>query len=120
MSCAAFEDMHLKSLSPARRCFACHSLGGFSALGTVSDIQPNSSLVDIVFYCGLTIQHAVERDEQGRSNDTVNPNHVGKTLDDAALREVVNTVLNGKDCFLEIVDFNVKVRQQFFISLCAY
>ena len=36
-------------------------LGEFSALAAVADILPNSSLVDIVFYHGLTMQHAVER-----------------------------------------------------------
>ncbi|KAI0264304.1 hypothetical protein BGY98DRAFT_1041823 [Russula aff. rugulosa BPL654] len=30
------------------------------------------------------------------------------TFDDAALREIVNTVSNGRDCLLEIVNFNVE------------
>ena len=92
--------------------FAGHSLGEFSALAAVADILPNSSLVNIMFCRGLTMQHAVERDKQGRSNYAmcaVNPSRIGKTLDDAALREIVNTILNGKDCLLEIVNFNVEV-----------
>ena len=66
------------------------------------------------------MQHAVERDEQGRSNYTmcaVNPSRVGKTSDDAALREIVDTTSNGRDRLLEIVNFNVEVRIQVFMSL---
>ena len=48
--------------------FASHSLGEFSALTAVADILPNSSLIDIVFYYSLTMQHTVEHDEQGHSN----------------------------------------------------
>jgi hypothetical protein len=36
------------------RIFAGHSLGEFSALASVAHILPNSSLVDVVFYRGLT------------------------------------------------------------------
>jgi malonyl CoA-acyl carrier protein transacylase len=61
-------------------------------------ILPNSSLVDIVFYRGLTMQHAVERDEQDRSDYAmcaVNSSRVGKTFNDAALCEiVVDTISN--------------------------
>ena len=40
----------------------------------------------------------------------INPSHVSKTFDDAALREVVDTISNVGDCLLEIVNFNVEVR----------
>ena len=93
-------------------CFAGHSLGEFSALASVADILPNSSLVDVVFYRGLTMQRAVERDEQSRSNYAmcdVNPSHVSKTFDNAALRGAVDTISNVRDCLLEIVNFNVEV-----------
>ena len=105
----------MKGLVRPDASFAGHSLGEFSALASVTDILPNSSLVDIVFYRGLTMQHAVERDEQGRSNYAmcaVNPSRVGKTFDDAALREIVDTISN-RECLLEIVNFNVEVRRQF-------
>jgi malonyl CoA-acyl carrier protein transacylase len=54
----------LAQLGAADRRFACHSLGELSALGAVADILPNYPLIDIVFYWGLTMQHAVERDGQ--------------------------------------------------------
>ncbi|KAF8271214.1 fatty acid synthase [Lactarius quietus] len=83
-------------------------------LASVADILPNSSLVDVVFYRGLTMQRAVERDELSRSNYAmcaVNPGRVSKTFDDAALREVVDTISDLRDCLLEIVNFNVEGQQ---------
>jgi fatty acid synthase subunit alpha, fungi type len=106
--------MHSKGLVQLGATFAGHSLGELSALASVVNILPNSSLVVIVFYHSLTMQHTVERDEQGRSNYAmcaVNPSHVSKTFDDAALCKIVNTISNGRDCLLEIVNFNVEVRQ---------
>ena len=51
----------------------------------------------------------------------VNFSHIGKTFDDAALREICgDTVSNGRDCVLETVNFNVEVRQQIFMSLRSY
>ena len=69
------------------------------------------------------MHHPVKHDEQGRSNYAmcaVNPSHIGKTFNDTALREIVNMIANGRDCLLEIVNFNIEVRKQFFISLCSY
>ncbi len=123
MSRAAFEDLRSKGFVQPDAAFAGHSLGEFSALASVADILPNSSLVDVVFYRGLTMQRAVERDEQSRSSYAmcaVNPSHVSKTFDDVALREVVDTISNVGDCLLEIVNFNVKVRSRFFMLACSY
>ena len=50
----AFEDMGSRGSGPAGAAFAGHSLGEFSRLPAVTDILPNFSLVDIVFYCSLT------------------------------------------------------------------
>ncbi|KAI9439787.1 fatty acid synthase [Lactarius indigo] len=114
MSRAAFEDLRAKGFVQPYAAFAGHSLGEFSALASVADILPNSSLVDVVFYRGLTMQRAVERDEQSRSNYAmcaINPGRVSKTFDDAALREVVDTISNLRDCLLEIVNFNVEGQQ---------
>jgi fatty acid synthase subunit alpha len=69
------------------------------------------------------MQHAVERDGQVTQNYAmyaVNLSHVGMTFDDAALREIVNTISSGRDCLLEIVDFNVEVRRQLFMLLRGY
>ena len=115
MSHAAVEDLRSKGFVQPDAASAGHSRG-FPAFASVADILPNSSLVDVVFYRGLTMQHAVERDEQSLSSYAmcaVNPSRVSKTFDDAALREVVDTISN-------VGDFNVEVRSQFFMLACSY
>jgi fatty acid synthase subunit beta len=57
----AFKDTHSRNLVQPDAALAGHSLGEFSALASVADILPNSSLIDIVFYRGLTMQRVVER-----------------------------------------------------------
>jgi malonyl CoA-acyl carrier protein transacylase len=100
LSCAAFEDLRSKCFVQPDAAFAGHSLGEFSALASVADILPNSSLLDVVFYRGPTMQRAVEHDEQSRASYAicaVNPSRVNKTFDDATLREVVDTISNVGD-----------------------
>jgi fatty acid synthase subunit beta len=59
MEKAAFEDMKAKGLVQRGCAFAGHSLGEYSALAAIGDVLPIESLVDIVFYRGLTMQVAV-------------------------------------------------------------
>jgi len=109
---AAFDDMRSKGLVPDGCAFAGHSLGEYSALASMGDVLPISSLVDIVFYHGITMQRAVERDEQNRSNYAmcaVNPSRISATFDDMALREVVDSIGHKTGLLLEIVNFNVEV-----------
>ncbi|KZT67951.1 hypothetical protein DAEQUDRAFT_367722 [Daedalea quercina L-15889] len=111
---AAFEDMRSKGLVQNGAPFAGHSLGEYSALASIADVLAISSLVDIVFYRGITMQRAVERDAQNRSNYAmcaVNPSRVSKTFTDAALREVVDDIAQKTSCLLEIVNFNVEGQQ---------
>jgi len=95
MAHPAFEDLLSKGFVQPDATFAGHSLGEFSALASVADIFPNSYLIDIVFYRGLTMQRVVKRNGQSRSNYAmcaVDPSRVGKTFDDAALHEVIDTL----------------------------
>jgi fatty acid synthase subunit alpha len=110
---AAFEDMKSKGLVQTDCAFAGHSLGEYSALASIADILTISALVDVVFYRGITMQRAVERDAHNRSNYAmcaVNPSRIGKSFNDAALREVVDTVSHQTSLLLEIVNYNVEVR----------
>ena len=69
-------------------------------------------LVHVVFYRDITTQRTVERDEQNRSNYAmcvVNPGRVSKTFNDAALREVVDSIAHRTDLLLEVVNYNVEV-----------
>jgi len=110
---AAFEDMRVKGFVQKDCAFAGHSLGEYSALASIADVLPISALVDVVFYRGITMQRAVERDSENRSNYAmcaVNPSRISKTFSDAALREVVETISTLTDTLLQIVNYNVEVR----------
>ena len=70
-------DTHGERPVPSRTCvhqgswfnvtaaFAGHSLGEYSALAALAEVMPIESLVSVVFYRGLTMQVAVERDAAG-------------------------------------------------------
>ncbi|PFH52946.1 hypothetical protein AMATHDRAFT_138867 [Amanita thiersii Skay4041] len=111
---AAFEDMRVKGFVQKDCAFAGHSLGEYSALASIADVLPISALVDVVFYRGITMQRAVERDSQNRSNYAmcaVNPSRVHKSFNDAALREVVDSISVITSSLLEIVNYNVEGQQ---------
>ncbi|KAI1340430.1 beta subunit of fatty acid synthase [Xylariaceae sp. FL0016] len=110
MEKASFEDMNAKGLVPRDSTFAGHSLGEYSALAALADVLPIESLVSVVFYRGLTMQVAVERDAQGRSNYSmcaVNPSRISKTFGEAALRFVVSNIAEETGWLLEIVNYNI-------------
>lgn len=65
---AAFVDLSSKGLVQPRSPFGGHSLGEYAALASIADVMPISSLIDVVFYRGLTMNRAVVRDSKGRSN----------------------------------------------------
>ncbi|KAK9462405.1 acyl transferase domain-containing protein [Lipomyces oligophaga] len=114
MEKASFEDMKSKGLVPADCSYAGHSLGEYSALTALGDVMPLESLVDVVFYRGMTMQVAVPRDSLGRSNYgmcAVNPSRVSKTFTDSALRYVVEHIAQQTKWLLEIVNFNVENQQ---------
>ena len=112
--------MRLKGLIQRSSVFAGHSFGEYSALASIADVLPISSLVDVVFYRGITMQRAVERDEQNRSNYAmcaVNPGRVSKSFNDQALREVVDSIAHRTELLLEIVNYNVEVSNEAFITM---
>ena len=120
---AAFEDMQSKGCIQKNAIFAGHSLGEYSALASVAGVLPISSLVDVVFYRGITMQRAVERDSANRSNYAmcaVNPSRISSSFNDSALREVVDDISRKTNCLLEIVNFNVEVRQFFFSFVAIF
>lgn len=110
MEKASFEDMRSKGLVQRDSSFAGHSLGEYSALAALADVMPIESLVSVVFYRGLTMQVAVERDAQGRSNYSmcaVNPSRINKTFNEQALQYVVENIAEETGWLLEIVNYNV-------------
>jgi fatty acid synthase subunit beta, fungi type len=110
MEKASFEDMKSKGLVPRDSTFAGHSLGEYSALTALADVMPIESLVSVVFYRGLTMQVAVERDAAGRSNYSmcaVNPSRISKKFNEEALQFVVDNISEETDWLIEIVNYNV-------------
>lgn len=110
MEKASFEDMRSKGLVQRDSSFAGHSLGEYSALAALAEVMPIESLVAVVFYRGLTMQVAVERDETGRSNYSmcaVNPSRISKTFNESALQYVVENIAEETGWLLEIVNYNV-------------
>ena len=110
MEKAAFEDMRSKGLVQRDSSFAGHSLGEYSALASIAEVMPIESLVSVVFYRGLTMQVAVERDAQGRSNYSmcaVNPSRISKTFTEEALQFVVENISESTGWLVEIVNYNV-------------
>ncbi len=80
----------------------------------ISRVRPIESIVSVVFYSGLTMQVAVERDASGRSNYSmcaVNPSRISKTFNEEALRFVVSSVAEETGWLLEIVNFNIANQQ---------
>ena len=109
---ASFEDMRAKGFVQNDCAFAGHSLGEYSALASIAGVLHISALVDVVFYRGITMQRAVERDAHNRSNYAmcaVNPSRISKTFSETALREVVDTIATRTSTLLEIVNYNVEV-----------
>ena len=110
MEKASFEDMKSKGLVPRDSTFAGHSLGEYSALTALADVMPIESLVSVVFYRGLTMQVAVERDASGRSNYSmcaVNPSRISKTFNEQALQYVVDNIAEETGWLIEIVNYNI-------------
>ncbi|CAK40114.1 uncharacterized protein An09g01750, partial [Aspergillus niger] len=110
MEKAIIEDMKDKGLLADHCSFAGHSLGEYSALAAIAEIMPIESLVSVVFYRGLTMQMAVERDEQGRSNFSmcaVDPSRLSKSFNEARLQYLVSLIAKETGWLLEIVNYNV-------------
>lgn len=85
--------MRSKGLVQKASEFASHSLGEYFAVAGV------------VFYRGITMQRAVERDAQNRSNyamRAVKLSRVAKMFNDAALRYVVDNIASCTGCLLDV------------------
>lgn len=114
MEKAAFEDLKAKGLIPVDAAFAGHSLGEYAALASLADIMSIESLVEVVFYRGMTMQVAVPRDSSGRSNYgmiAINPGRVAPTFTQDGLKFVVEKVAARTNWLVEIVNYNVENQQ---------
>ncbi|KAI1120131.1 fatty acid synthase beta subunit [Nemania abortiva] len=115
MQLAAFRDLEARGIVDGQGCvYAGHSLGEYSALACVSQVMPVETLVSVVFYRGLCMQVAVERDEAGRSDYSmcaVNPSRVNRACSEDTLRNIVRTIRDTTGSLIEIVNLNVSNMQ---------
>jgi fatty acid synthase subunit alpha, fungi type len=80
-------------------------------LGAIGNVLSIENMVDVTFYRGMTMQVAVPRDAQGRSNYgmcAVNPSRVSHQFGEDGLKLVVSSICRKTNCLLEIVNYNVE------------
>ncbi|KAJ5998172.1 beta subunit of fatty acid synthase [Penicillium canescens] len=111
---AAMADLKDRGIIQEGASFAGHSLGEYGALSAFAEFMRFEDLLQVVFYRGLAMQIAIERDDQGRTNFSmaaVNPIRVGEFFKEAALRKLVEVITTTTNALLEIVNFNVEGEQ---------
>ncbi|KAJ3041629.1 3-oxoacyl-[acyl-carrier-protein] synthase [Rhizophlyctis rosea] len=111
MEIASFSDMKANGLVQQDCAFAGHSLGEYAGLSAFGEVLSVEALVDVVFYRGMTMQVAVPRDAEGRSDYgmcAVNPFRVSPSLGDQGLRFIVPGIAKRSKGLLEIVNYNVE------------
>jgi fatty acid synthase subunit beta len=114
MEVAAFQDMKSKGLVSDTSKYAGHSLGEYAALAAIADMMPLEQILSIVFYRGLSMQVAVERDDEGLSEFgmmAVDPSRVTKTFTVTQLEAIVKEIAKESSELLEIVNYNVQDKQ---------
>ncbi|KAF2028408.1 beta subunit of fatty acid synthase [Setomelanomma holmii] len=111
---ASFEDMASRGLVSDKSKYAGHSLGEYAALCAIANMMPLEQILSIVFYRGLSMQVAVERDEEGQSEfgmTAVDPSRVTKGFDIKKLETTVKAIAEESGALLEIVNYNVQDKQ---------
>lgn len=81
MEMAEFEHLRVRGMVQHDARYAGHSLGEYSALGSLTTFMSFESLLDLVFHRAFTMQNALARDangETGYSMMAVNPSRIGK------------------------------------------
>ncbi|KAJ2719175.1 fatty acid synthase alpha subunit Lsd1 [Coemansia sp. Benny D115] len=114
LAVATIADMKSYGVFQVGATFAGHSLGEYAALVAMCEIFKFEDIIDVVFYRGLVMQSAVKRDKHGRSQYgmvAINPSHVGKWFDEAALTLVVASIVKQQSELLEVVNYNVRGQQ---------
>ncbi|KAJ2125831.1 fatty acid synthase alpha subunit Lsd1 [Coemansia sp. RSA 720] len=103
---AAVADMQTRELVQKHAVFAGHSLGELCALAALTDVFTLNDMLDIVFYRGLIMQSAVQRNEHNTIDYgmvAVNPSRV-PAFDEHQLHLVVDAI-GG---LIQVVNYNVR------------
>ncbi|KAJ2496944.1 fatty acid synthase alpha subunit Lsd1 [Coemansia sp. RSA 1972] len=108
---AAVADMQMRELVQTHAAFAGHSLGELCALAALTDVFTLNDILDIVFYRGLIMQSAVQRDQNNAINYgmvAVDPSQV-PAFDEHQLHLVVDAIGGGG--LIQVVNYNVRNHQ---------
>lgn len=82
MEMAQYKHLEAQGVVQSDGLFAGHSLGEYAALGACTSFMPFERLLELIFYRGLKMQNALERDEQGRTEYSmmaVDPSRVSES-----------------------------------------
>lgn len=111
LAMAQIAELQAAGVYPPLSAFAGHSLGEYAAL-SCAGIIPLESVIRVVYQRGLTMQHFVPRDAQGRSPYAmvvVRPNIVGWS--EAKLSERVQSIAKSGNGELYVVNYNIEGMQ---------
>ncbi|PVH99334.1 fatty acid synthase [Periconia macrospinosa] len=116
MEMAAFADMKAAGVVTPGHHFAGHSLGEYISLACSANFMALESMLYLFFCRGMTMQSAVERDADERSDYSmvaVDPSRVSKAFTDneSALTILVKTLREKTGFFIEVVNLNVRGKQ---------
>lgn len=114
MQIATFADLKSRGLIQSNAIFAGHSLGEYAALGALTDFMSLESLLDLVFYRGLAMQAAIERDCSGQtafSMVAVNPSRLGRGFQLHQFERIIEIISDETQLLLEVVNHNVEGQQ---------
>jgi fatty acid synthase subunit beta len=81
MEMVEYEHLKAKGVVQSGAQFAGHSLGEYAALGACTTFMSFENLLTLIFYRGLKMQKALQRDVQGRTDYSMmatDPSRVGK------------------------------------------
>ncbi|KAJ2453612.1 fatty acid synthase alpha subunit Lsd1 [Coemansia sp. RSA 2336] len=108
---AAVEDMRSLSLIQKHSFFAGHSLGELCALSALTDVFTLEDILDVVFYRGLIMQSAVQRDKHGSSGYgmiAVNPSRISAAFKEWMLENIIDIICAVSPGLLQVVNYNVR------------
>lgn len=123
MEVAIWEDLESRGVLSKTTTFAGHSLGEYTAILALGKLVPLETLMSIVFYRGLSMQVAVERDEANRSPFAmfaINPQKLSVGTSLLAFHKLILTCVALKQHELELVVRIVAEETGFLLEIVNY
>ncbi|KAK4981177.1 hypothetical protein LTR28_002474 [Elasticomyces elasticus] len=111
MEMVEYEQLRSRGLVQEQSLFAGHSLGEYAALGACTSFMSTEGLLGLIFYRGLKMQNAIQRDKFGRTNFSmvaVDPSRIGKGFKQQTLESLIKLIGLETQLLLEVVNHNVR------------